>query len=166
MTARRRPRRPLPGRAARFTLTGRLPVAPLAALAASLALAGIAWTTTRAPGESRVEQPPARFTLEIPAEHRGVITSWESFFICYGLTDERVIDLTLRANQVAGRDLAEPPGERVQVELPPLPGADHPVRPRDDNGGAGDALNAAKQRIQQAITAGSVNCAGARAPSA
>ena len=102
----------------------RLPMMPVLAAGAGLALLGAAWTTTWAPGASPAAVGNSRFTLEIPAAQQRVINSWERFFICYDLLDANVIDLTLRANQRATGTL-DFPGEKVEVELPsPRQGAE------------------------------------------
>ena len=96
----------------------RLPMLPLVAALLGLVLLAAAWTTRWTPGEPRVEDQAARFTVDIPADRQRVINNWERFFICYDLVgDPRIVDLTLRANQRATGTL-DFPGEKVIVELP------------------------------------------------
>jgi len=104
-------------RAGIATQAPRMPLLPAAVALSAIALLATAWTTSWAPGAGRAAEPPASFTLKIPAAQQRTINSWERFFICYDLLDPQIVDLTLRANQRATGSL-DFPGERVEVQLP------------------------------------------------
>jgi hypothetical protein len=139
----------------------RLPLLPLLAAGFGLALLAMAWTTRWHPGAPREQAQTTSFTLEIPANQKRVINSWERFFICHDLLDPAVVDLTLRANQRATGSL-DFPGEKVVVELPSPSRAadtDRPVTGAEDELIAvrGSVLNAA---VPERLATVRQQCAG------
>jgi hypothetical protein len=94
----------------------RLPPLLIAALLCTVPLLVAAWTTSWGP-ENRETRPRSRLTIEIPWDQRAAVRSWETFFVCYGLTDHRIMQPTLEAWLRANDAIDFPRDGRIDVEL-------------------------------------------------